>query len=81
MKRTLIILTLLALIGTVFPQKENKLLRQGNNKFEKGDYKEAEKDYRKALELNKESVKGRLISVLQFTRRTILRSRPRFTLI
>ncbi len=58
MKRTLIILTLLALIGTAFSQKENKLLRQGNNKFEKGDYKEAEKDYRKALELNKESVKG-----------------------
>jgi tetratricopeptide (TPR) repeat protein len=33
-------------------------LRQGNRKFEKGEYKEAEKDYRKALEMNKESVKG-----------------------
>ena len=34
------------------------MLRQGNRQFEKGDYKAAEKDYRKALELNKESVKG-----------------------
>ena len=33
-------------------------MRQGNRNFEKADYKEAEKDYRKALELNKESVKG-----------------------
>lgn len=41
-----------------FSQKENPLLRQGNRKFDKGEYKEAEKDYRKALELNKESVKG-----------------------
>ena len=41
-----------------FSQKENSLLRQGNRKFENGDYKEAEKDYRKALEMNKESVKG-----------------------
>jgi tetratricopeptide (TPR) repeat protein len=41
-----------------FSQKENTLLRQGNREFDKGEYKEAEKDYRKALELNKESVKG-----------------------
>jgi len=41
-----------------FSQKENALLRQGNRKFDNGDFKEAEKDYRKALELNKESVKG-----------------------
>lgn len=34
------------------------MLRQGNNQFEKGDFKAAEKDYRKALEINKESVKG-----------------------
>lgn len=45
-------------MSQVFSQKENKLLRTGNSKFGKGDYKEAEKDYRKALELNKESVKG-----------------------
>jgi len=41
-----------------YSQKENSLLRQGNRKFESGEYKQAEKDYRKALELNKESVKG-----------------------
>ncbi|MDD4553630.1 MAG: tetratricopeptide repeat protein [Bacteroidales bacterium] len=34
------------------------MLRKGNSEFEKGNYKEAEKDYRKALELNKGSVKG-----------------------
>ncbi len=33
-------------------------MRQGNRKYENGDFKAAEKDYRKALELNKESVKG-----------------------
>jgi Ca-activated chloride channel family protein len=43
---------------TTSGQKENKFLRQGNNQFEKGDFKTAEKDYRKALEINKESVKG-----------------------
>ena len=41
-----------------YAQKENTLLRQGNREFEKNEYKEAEKDYRKALELNKESLKG-----------------------
>lgn len=49
---------LLALHLPGFAQKENKLLREGNRQFEKGDFKEAEKDYRKALEINKESVKG-----------------------
>jgi len=41
-----------------FCQKENALLRQGNRDFNKGDYKEAEKNYRKALEVNKQSEKG-----------------------
>ncbi len=41
-----------------YAQKENTLLRQGNREFDKKEYKEAEKDYRKALELNKESLKG-----------------------
>ncbi len=56
--RPLITLLLSLALSSAFSQKENKLLRQGNNKFEKGDFKEAEKDYRKALEVNKESVKG-----------------------
>jgi Ca-activated chloride channel family protein len=58
MKSNIIIFILLIAYFTSFSQKENVLLRQGNRKFENGDYKEAEKDYRKALELNKESVKG-----------------------
>ncbi|MFZ4520768.1 MAG: tetratricopeptide repeat protein [Bacteroidales bacterium] len=58
MRYTLIILFLIQAGLNVFSQKENALLRQGNRKFESGDFKEAEKDYRKALELNKESVKG-----------------------
>ncbi len=41
-----------------FSQKENRYLREGNRSFDKGDYSSAEKDYRKALEVNKESVKG-----------------------
>ena len=57
--RNIFIFIFLLLTGfTSFSQKENSLLRQGNRKFEKGEYKEAEKDYRKALELNKESEKG-----------------------
>jgi Ca-activated chloride channel family protein len=59
MKRsTIISILLLAIAISGFAQKENKLLRQGVNKYGKGDYKEAEKDFRKALELNKESVPG-----------------------
>ena len=57
--RYCILISVFILSGLVsFPQKENALLRQGNHNFEKGEYKEAEKNYRKALELNKESVKG-----------------------
>ena len=47
-----------SLLSPAFSQKENKLLRQGNKEFNKGDFKAAEKDYRKALEINKESIKG-----------------------
>jgi tetratricopeptide (TPR) repeat protein len=60
MKTKLISLLLLFMLTTpVFSQKENPLLRKGNNQYEQGNFKEAEKDYRKALEINKESVKGR----------------------
>lgn len=59
MKTRLISLLLLSiLIVPVMAQKENKLLRSGNNQYDRGNFKEAEKDYRKALEINKESVKG-----------------------
>ncbi|MEI7980553.1 MAG: tetratricopeptide repeat protein [Bacteroidota bacterium] len=58
MKHRIIFIFLILLGFSSFSQKENALLRQGNRKFENGNFKEAEKDYRKALELNKESVKG-----------------------
>ncbi len=41
-----------------FPQASTKLLRSGNKLYEQGKFKESEKDYRKSLELNRESLKG-----------------------
>lgn len=41
-----------------FPQSATKLLRNGNHLYEQGKYKDAEKSYRKGLELDKGSVKG-----------------------
>ncbi|MCX6268193.1 MAG: tetratricopeptide repeat protein [Bacteroidetes bacterium] len=58
MKNIVIIILFVLVTFDSFSQKENTLLRQGNRKFDNGEYKEAEKDYRKALELNKESVPG-----------------------
>ncbi|NQV03653.1 MAG: tetratricopeptide repeat protein [Bacteroidia bacterium] len=56
--KKLIIIGLIILTISGFAQKENRYLREGNRLFEKGDYSGAEKDYRKVLELNKESLKG-----------------------
>ncbi|MEI7662850.1 MAG: tetratricopeptide repeat protein [Bacteroidota bacterium] len=54
-----ILITVFILLGQFsVAQKENALLRQGNRDYDKGNFKEAEKGYRKALEVNKESVKG-----------------------
>jgi len=39
-------------------QSENKLLREGNQLYDKGKFKEAEMNYRKAMEINKNSQKG-----------------------
>ena len=39
-------------------QKERKLLREGNTLYEKGKYKEAEMNYRKALDADKNSTRG-----------------------
>jgi len=57
-KKSIIIVVFVAVALLVYGQKENKLLREGNKLYEKGDFKEAEKDYRKAIEVNKESMKG-----------------------
>jgi|WetSurMetagenome_2_1015567.scaffolds.fasta_scaffold98132_2 Ca-activated chloride channel homolog len=53
------ILAILSFTYSGFSQKDVKLLRQGNKLYNEGKYKEAELDYRKALELNKESDKGK----------------------
>ena len=59
MKTTLISLFLLFMLAVpAFTQKENTLLRKGNSQYDQGNFKEAEKNYRKALEINKESAKG-----------------------
>jgi tetratricopeptide (TPR) repeat protein len=58
MKNRLLILVLIFSGLFTQAQKENGLLRKGNSNFEKANYKEAEKDYRKALEINRESTKG-----------------------
>ncbi len=59
MMKTKLIIALFLFTGFIaYAQKENTLLRKGNSNFDNANYKEAEKDYRKALEINKESVKG-----------------------
>jgi Ca-activated chloride channel homolog len=58
MKNILLTVLCSLMLTGVFAQKENRYVREGNRNFRKGDYSAAEKDYRKALELNQESVKG-----------------------
>jgi Ca-activated chloride channel homolog len=53
------IFTILFVSLNGFSQKDVKLLRNGNKLYDKGNYKEAEVNYRKALEINKESDKGK----------------------
>lgn len=59
MKSYSILLLLLFITTFGFSQKDNKLIREGNKLYKEGKYKDAEVDYRKALEINKESVKGK----------------------
>ncbi|KAF0201829.1 MAG: tetratricopeptide repeat [Bacteroidetes bacterium] len=54
----LTIAMLLLVTGESFAQKENPLIRQGNKQYQEGKFKEAEIDYRKALERTPGSVKG-----------------------
>lgn len=56
--RLTLIICIAALVPSLYAQKENTLIRQGNNAYGAGKYEEAEKDYRKALEQNKESFPG-----------------------
>jgi Ca-activated chloride channel homolog len=56
--RLLMFILSLAILPVVYGQKEYPLLREGNKAYRDGKYEEAEKDYRKALEQNKESFAG-----------------------
>ncbi len=56
MKKLIIILLLLP--SLCIAQKDAKLIREGNKSFKKGEFKEAEINYRKSLEVNKASIKG-----------------------
>jgi tetratricopeptide (TPR) repeat protein len=56
MKKLIIILLLLPALS--FAQKEARLIREGNKSYKQGEFKDAEINYRKSLELNKASVKG-----------------------
>ncbi len=58
MKKLTIIFFFMSLALAGFSQNEAKLIRKGNSQFKKGDYKNAEINYRKSLELNANSVKG-----------------------
>ncbi len=51
----MLLLLSIAAIG----QKENSLIRKGNGDYEQKDFKEAEKNYRKALEINSENQKAK----------------------
>ncbi len=49
---------LLMVTMTAFAQKEKKEIRTGNDRYEKGNYSDAETEYRKALEKNQSSYPG-----------------------
>jgi len=54
-----ILLTILLVFSVhVFSQTDRKMIRKGNSEYEKGKYKEAEIDYRKALEKNPQAAKA-----------------------
>ena len=59
MRSSVLIICILSFSFLASAQKDVKLVRKGNKLYESGNYKEAEKDYRKALEINKESEKGK----------------------
>lgn len=62
--RSLIVTSLMALFLNMafnlpsFAQKEKKLIQEGNTLYDKGKFKDAEMNYRKALDANKNSAGG-----------------------
>ena len=59
MRSFIFILLILLISFQGFTQKDVTLIRKGNKLYDQGKFKEAEMDYRKALEINKESDKGK----------------------
>jgi tetratricopeptide (TPR) repeat protein len=59
MKAVIFIIFILLFSFQGFTQKDVTLIRKGNKLYDQGKFKEAEMDYRKALEVNKESDKGK----------------------
>jgi Ca-activated chloride channel homolog len=59
MKRIILVLSLFVISFLSYSQKDTKLIREGNKLYNDGKYKDAELNYRKALEFDKESVKGK----------------------
>jgi tetratricopeptide (TPR) repeat protein len=55
---TILILLLTIFSISTFAQSERNLVRDGNTLYDKGKFKEAEMDYRKALEAKKNSARG-----------------------
>lgn len=59
MKFFILFQLMLLLVMNAFGQQEHRYLRKGNKQYEKhGDYKEAEIDYRKALNINSNNLTG-----------------------
>ncbi len=60
MRYRLLILIVLGLLSSgLYAQNDKKYVRKGNKQFEKGEYSDAEVQYRKALDKNPNSYKGK----------------------
>ena len=55
MKSLILILTLLIISFAVYAQEERKIIREGNESFNNGDFNNAESSYKKAFEMNPEN--------------------------
>lgn len=56
--RSLLVILLVMLCLPAFSQEDKKLIREGNKQYNNGNYIEAEKQYRQALEKKKDSYKA-----------------------
>jgi thioredoxin-like negative regulator of GroEL len=58
MKKTVLICMFLATLGVAWGQNERKNIRQGVRAYQEGDYSEAEVQFRKARDINQESLEA-----------------------